>query len=164
MADEKNERFPVRKDVLIKFLNGFGFIGALLILWGFVTIIVNRTALIERGSTIASIYIEAKKWTNFFGSLFSLIGVIGVCVTAYIKPHNRKADPTSLKIFTPIIVSFTIISLVFLIILKDLFPSVIIMGFTILATAGTMFRALPFSEIDPSTWDAKIEFKTREKY
>lgn len=157
MEDDNKQSFPVGKNFLIKFLNGYASIGVLLVLWGFATIVVNRSAFIEK-ETYASIYALIQTWANFIGSLFSLIGLIGVCVTAYIKPHDREADDYSLKVSSPIIMAFLIVSIVFLIILKDSFPSVIVLGFTIMGTAGTVFRVLPFSEEEPSTWGTRIEF------
>jgi hypothetical protein len=122
------------KQLVIFLLNGMIFMGFALIGYGVVS------------------YFRADPWktldaiADFLSRVLTLIGTVLVSLSAYYSSNGRRADKHSRYIVAPFVILLVIATAGWWIADRGTLPAHIFNGFSALAIAGSILRALPFSE------------------
>jgi len=129
-----NKNNTITKQLIILLLNGMMFIGFSLITYGVISYFRN-----DPWKTLDSI-------ADFLSQALTILGIALVACSAYFPSHTRQSDKISKFVVAPFVLFLVVAVTIWWAINSYKLPAHIFNGFSILGIAGSILRALPFSE------------------
>jgi hypothetical protein len=100
---------------------------------------------------------------NYLAAISTLVGTSVVACLAYFPPHTRRSDSHSRYVIAPFILILITVSIIRWVCTRSLPSPHVVNGFAILGIAGSILRALPFSEwrYEESALSSETETKAK---
>lgn len=121
---------PAWKHSLILGINGLGFAGAVLIVYGLGVVFTGNT------------YAPFEKYAGRISNILTLVGTSLTAISIYGPPNTRSPDNFSRFVSAPIVITTIILTLWLMLFSLTLVPIHVVNGFALLGLAGGLFRAI----------------------